>query len=402
LVVSCSHLLYGYINYSYKAELIYLADDIVTKNFAENLYKYTPEEIASTGSFSGVSAQYIDKERLLSEVIDSYLMKKTNRLLTHIPNAIKNKNYTDPELLKVFPEIEDSGLIKIPGILTADQHDRKPEPLNPWFPEWDKVFQGLSKNDLIMVFALTGVGKSSFSGMCIAESLKSKKKVAIYQTEMTTEAYLQNICGSILGYRPDEALYYFSVNPHVYDLVKRKIGKYLVIPDDEMFSWRTAEKMLGTDPEIFVLDQVNQAIASEGKPICEETVANFTSKLWSYQKKSSIPFMFVHQEGHRPPTRKETDEKPHIMSYGTGQPHYSQQAKHYCSLMINIRKTDSDERIITCVGKDRFRGIADAMEWSASLDKAGKLKGYYSRRINPTMNLLTEEVVSEKLEKLGF
>ena len=112
--------------------------------------------------------------------------------------------------------------------------------------------------------------------------------------------------------------------------------------------------------------------------------------------------MFVHQEGHRAPTRKELEDKPHIMSYGTGQPHYSQQAKHYCSLMINLRKTDSDERIITCAGKDRYRGIADAMEWSASLDKSGKLKGYYSRRINPTMNLLTEEVVSEKLEKLGF
>jgi hypothetical protein len=402
MVVNCSQLLYGYINYGYKADSVYLSDDLVTKNFAENLYKYTQEEIALTGSFSGQAPQYIDKERLLSEVMDTYIMKRANRLQKHIPNAVKNKNYTDPDLLRMFPEILDSGLIKVPGILTADEYNKKPEPLNPWFPEWDKVFQGLSKNDLIMVFALTGVGKSSFSGMCAAESLKMKKKVAIYQTEMTTEAYLQNICGSILGYRPDEALYYFSVNPHIYDLVKSRIGKYLVIPDDELFNWKTIEKMLDTNPEIFILDQVNQAIASEGKTVCEETVANFTSKLWSYQKKSSIPFMFVHQEGHRAPTRKELEDKPHIMSYGTGQPHYSQQAKHYCSLMINLRKTDSDERIITCAGKDRYRGIADAMEWSASLDKSGKLKGYYSRRINPTMNLLTEEVVSEKLERLGF
>lgn len=399
-MINCAQLLYSYINHNYVPPKD-LVDDPVLKSFIEKLQEQSPEELEALGSFSGTAPQPISLDSLKREVSSSYLRLRVNELYKRQLTQISLGEFEDESLTKAFPELSGSDLSNAPRAIYAKDLSLETIEFKPFFPEFDRVFSGLIDSDYILLYGMTGTGKSSLQSKFIAEGLKQKIKIASYQTEMSLSQSRVYIYGAFLGLLPHEAGIYFENNKDEFKYLNQVLGDYLILPSENSFNWLCFEKFFDTDAKIISLDQISSAIGQLGKVENEQNVAEFSKKIQSLVMKHKRPVLVNHQETFRSATASELEKNPNLKFIGLGTPRYASSVLMDLTLALLIRKDEFNNRSIV-VNKDRFRGISSLDEYFCDVDnKTGNLSGSIVKSRRSTEKLLSINI-KKTLEEAGF
>jgi archaellum biogenesis ATPase FlaH len=399
-MITAGNILYAMINFNYlpKADLL---EDKVLREFTLKLKETDRNSIIDAQVFNGISPIGISLESLKNEIAVSYLKHKINDNYKRQLNALTTGDFAEDSIVKAFPEITDSDLLDLPRAISAKDLPIEEVKFKPFYSEWDRVFSGLINTDYVLIYGLTGTGKSSIQSRIIADAIKRKIKVASYQTEMSLSQSRIYIYGSFLDLIPHEATAYFEDKRDELLYLNSKLGEYLILPSQNSFNWTTFEKLFESDAEIIFLDQISSALGQMGKIENEANVAEFSKKVQALVMKYKKPVFVNHQETFRTATAAELEKKPDQQFVGLQTPRYASSVLMDLTLALLIRKNETNQRTIQ-ITKDRFRGIASLDSFYCDINnKTGKIEGdvVKSKRV---MDKLSQVNVKLTLKELGF
>lgn len=374
--ISLGKLLYAYfhLDVSFSPDLFL---DKRVRDFVTELNKIDVSSVGKLDSWNGIIAQPCTELGIKNEVFSSRFRSAINDKHVELISALENGNW------KLLAN-EFEGLMGTSRIGTklrrASNMEIKIPKFLPLFPEWDEAFFGILPEDFIILYAMTGVGKSLVSSYIAGQLLKTGKTVAFYPTELTVEKATCAIFGYTLAptpLRPDEAIHYFDAYPEKLKECQEKYGHNLIIPESNIFDWLEWEEMYKMKPEFVILDQMSTAMSAVGMDeVDHKQAAKFSKQLLAMKLKYMIPSLIVMQEGYRPPSpqeRKQFGGLADKMDFGTGNVRGTNGPKGDASLALNLILDPITRQRTLLVKKDRDRNLISGENiFEVFLDNKGR------------------------------
>lgn len=347
-----------------------------TREFLIALQKMPIESVRGLDRWGEVSPIPISKEAGMDAINNDIFTPLVNERMEFLRHKLLTHDWSS--LAEAFPEIDNKHFksynIKNPMDLVLEDID-----YFPFFPEWDgengNAMRGLRDDDLIVIFAMSKMGKSTICAYLAYKAIEQGLPIGFYPTELTIPVTLKYILGYEYGLRGNESLMFFSQNPDKFKELIEKYNHLIFVPPTNIFNWSDYTALYESPAKVIFHDNFVRSLAHLGMNEDAASANQLSRKVSTLQQKYQKATFIVTQEATDKASPKQLEANPDIKEIGAGHTAIGRGLQQECSLLLNIQNRANNsigKKIV--ISHDRFRGVSDIdSQISLEITKRGTL-----------------------------
>lgn len=343
-----------------------------TKDFIISLQKKSIESIREINMYGEISPEPISKEAAEDAINNMIFQPLVNDKVEQLRLRLMTHDWAN--LVDDFPCVQNKHF-RVNNIKNPLDLDMTDVDYFPFFPEWDKGMRGLRDDDLIVIYALSKMGKSTVTSYLAYKAISEGTPIGFYPTELTIPVTLKYILGFEYGLRGNEALIFFSQNPDKFQALLKKYNHLIYVPPTNIFNWSDYQGLYESPAKIIFQDNFVRSLAHLGLNEDATNANQLSRKFSTMQQKYQKATIIVTQEAVRAASPKELESNPDVKEIGTGHVSLGRGLQQECSLLLNVQNRSSHsvgKRVV--IMNDRFRGVGDVeSQVSLEITKRGTL-----------------------------